>query len=74
VVARIVLWDLAESGTTIEDLRERLPGLPADDRWIWNSAQERFGLISFTAEPPDVSALVALIGAEPALVEEFDSE
>ena len=73
MVARILLWDLAESAMAVEDVREQLPDLPAGDRWIWNSARERLGLISFAPEPPDVSALVELIGEEPAVVEEFDS-
>jgi hypothetical protein len=75
VVARIVLWDLAESETTVEELRDRLPELEltAGDRWIWNTARERFGLISFAAEPPDIGALIELIGDEPVLVEEFDA-
>jgi hypothetical protein len=75
VVARIVLWDLAESVTMVDELRDRLAELPRapGDRWIWNAARERFGLISFADEPPDLAGLVELIGDEPVLVEEFDA-
>jgi hypothetical protein len=74
VVARILLWSLADSKTTLAELREHLPELPAGDVWISNEPAERFGLISFAETLPDLSVLVALIGAEPQVGEEFDVE
>jgi hypothetical protein len=74
VIARILLWDLAHSQTTLDELRTRLPPLPQGDVWVSNEAQERFGLISFSGTVPDLRELVALIGEEPRVVEEFDVE
>jgi hypothetical protein len=74
VVARILLWSLADSKSTLAELREHLPELPAGDVWISNEPQERFGLISFAETLPDVSRVVELIGSEPQVGEEFDVE
>jgi hypothetical protein len=74
VIARILIWNLFDSKTTIEELREHLPSLPEGDVWIANGVQDRFGLISFGEELPDLGEVRELIGAEPAVVEEFDVE
>jgi hypothetical protein len=74
VIARILLWDLAESQTTLDELRTRLPPLPQGDVWISSDARERFGLISLSGALPDLRELVALIGEEPRVAEEFDVE
>ncbi len=74
MIARILLWSLADSKTTLGELREWLPELPEGDVWISDEATERFGLISFQDEPPAFARLVELIGKEPELVEEFDLE
>ncbi len=71
---RILLWSLFESKTTLDELREHLPALPPGDVWVSNEPQERFGLISFSDDLPDVRRLVDLIGEEPAVAEEFDLE
>jgi hypothetical protein len=71
---RIVLWSLADSKTTLEELRERLPALPEGDLWISDEATERFGLVSTSDEPLDLGELRDLIGKEPDLGEEFDVE
>jgi hypothetical protein len=55
-------------------LREHLPGLPEGDAWIANEAQDRFGLISFGEQLPDLGRVPDLIGDEPAVAEEFDVE
>ena len=73
-VARILIWDLAESKTTLEELRPRLPALPNGDTWISNEVQERLGLISFADELPDIRGVVDLIGEAPTVAEEFDVE
>ena len=72
MIARILIWNLFDSKTTLEELREHLPSLPGGDVWIANEAQDRFGLISFDEQLPDLGEVPALIGAEPAVAEEFD--
>jgi hypothetical protein len=71
-VARILIWSLADSKTTLPELREYLPLLDDGDHWIANDAQERFGLVSTSDELPDVSAVRELIGKEPEVAEEYD--
>jgi hypothetical protein len=72
VIARILIWNLFDSKTTLEELREQLPELPEGDVWITNDGQERFGLVSFSDPPPDLGPLRELIGIEPQVAEEFD--
>jgi hypothetical protein len=74
VIARIVLWNLADSQTTLAELRAQLPALPDGDVWISNDSQERFGLISFSDAPPSLDEIVRLTGSQPAVFEEFDVE
>jgi hypothetical protein len=74
VIARILIWNLFDSKTTLEELREHLPGLPDGDVWIANEAQDRFGVISFGEELPDLGHVRELIGEEPSVAEEFDVE
>ena len=52
MIARILIWNLFDSKTTLEELREHLPALPEGDVWIANEAQDRFGLISFDEQLP----------------------
>jgi len=74
VTARILIWNLFESKTTLEELREHLPPLPEGDVWIANEAADRFGVISFGDALPDLGSVPELIGDEPAVAEEFDVE
>ena len=74
MIARILIWNLFDSKTTLEELREHLPGLPEGHVWVANEAQDRFGLISFGDELPDLGQIPALIGADPAVADEFDVE
>jgi hypothetical protein len=74
VIARILIWGLQDSMTSLEEVRAHLPELEAGDYWISNGAQERLGLISFGDELPDLTELVQLIGKEPDIGEEFDVE
>ena len=71
MIARILLWSLFDSKTTVDELRTQLPELHGDDVWIANEAQERFGLIAFGGLP-DLSRVVELVGREPDVAEEFD--
>jgi hypothetical protein len=60
--------------TTLDELRQHLPELPDGDRWISNEVSERFGLVSFADELPDLTEVHRLIGKEPEVAEEFDVE
>ena len=72
MIARILIWNLFDSKTTLEELREQLPDLPEGDAWIANAAQDRFGLISFADELPDLQRVRDLIGEDAQIAEEFD--
>jgi hypothetical protein len=71
-VVRILIWNLADSKTTLEEVREQLPPAGDGDLWIANDAQERLGLVSTADELPDLQPLRDLIGKEPEVAEEFD--
>ena len=51
-----------------------MPTLLDGDVWIVNEAADRFGLISYGDELPDLGRVRELIGVEPAVAEEFDVE
>jgi hypothetical protein len=74
VIARILIWNLADSMTNLDELRAHLPELPDEDRWISNEGEERLGLIAFGEELPDLGEVPRLIGSEPVVAEEFDVE
>ena len=74
MIARILIWSLSDSKTSLEELRAHLPELPEGDRWISNEPGERLGLIAFGDELPDLGEVPALIGKEPEVGEEFDVE
>jgi hypothetical protein len=71
-VARILIWNLADSKTTLAELREQLPPLGDGDHWIANEMQERFGLVSTGEELPDLGGVHELIGKDPDVAEEYD--
>ncbi len=89
MVVRLVLWSLADSQTTVAELRaylhdeavtafERVPGL-LFKAWLSDETTERWGAVYvFTsaeaAEQPLPSRARELIGKEPDLVEVFDLE
>ena len=74
MIARILIWSLGDSMTTLDELRQQLPELPAGDSWISNDPAERLGLIAFGDELPDLGEVPRLIGKEPEVAEEFDVE
>jgi hypothetical protein len=89
VLVRIVLWNLADSKTTIEELRRYLrdesveqfadvPGLRFK-AWISDEATERWGAVYLwesaeAAQEALPSRARELIGKEPDVGEEFDVE
>ena len=45
MTVRLLLWNIGDSKTTLEERRAKLPELPEGDTWISDPAGERFGLI-----------------------------
>jgi hypothetical protein len=72
VTVRLLLWSLADSKTTLDELRAQLPELPDGDVWISHEPSERFGLISFSGRVP--TEIRELIGKDPEVGEEFEVE
>jgi len=89
VLVRIVLWNLADSKTTIEELRRyvrdesvdqfaEVPGLRFK-AWISDEATERWGAVYLWESAEEArqelpSRARELIGKEPDVGEEFDVE
>jgi hypothetical protein len=72
-VVRILIWNLADSKTTLDELREQLPDAADGELWFANEVQERFGLVSTNDDLPDLQKLRDLIGKEPEVAEEYDT-
>jgi hypothetical protein len=75
VILRLLLWNLADSKTTLPELREQLP--PATNRtWISDDLTERFGVVEMWEEEPGdfPQELLALIGKPPDVADVFDVE
>jgi len=89
LLLRLVLWNLADSKTTIGELRrylreesveafEQVPGLRFK-AWISDETTERWGAVYLwesreAAQQPLPSRARELIGKEPEIGEEFDVE
>jgi hypothetical protein len=74
LIARILIWNLNDSKTTLDELREHLPELDDEgSHWISNEVAERFGLIAL-GDLPDLNELRELIGVDAVIYEEFDVE
>jgi hypothetical protein len=89
VILRLVLWNLADSKTTIEELRRYLrdesvdqfsevPGLRFK-AWVSDEATERWGAVYLweslqAAEQELPSCAGELIGKDPDIGEDFDVE
>jgi hypothetical protein len=74
MVMRLLIWNVAESKTNIDELREGLPELTPPDRWIWNEVTDRFGVIVFGDDLPEpIGWAQDLVGSEPHVYEEWDS-
>jgi len=74
VIVRILLWDVFESTTTLDELRATLPELAEPSRWIWNEATDRFGAILVGDDLPEALGYAQdLIGSDPDVYDEWDS-
>jgi hypothetical protein len=74
VIVRLLIWNVSDSETTFDELRESLPELEPPSQWVWNEVSERFGVISIGEDVPEALGWAQnLIGAEPDVYEEFDS-
>jgi Putative mono-oxygenase ydhR len=89
MVVRLALWNLADSQTTITELREyiRNEAAPAFERvpgllfkaWLSDETTERWGAVYLwdsleSSEQPLPSRARELIGEDPDIVEVFDLE
>jgi hypothetical protein len=74
VTVRLLLWNVGDSKTTLDELRAQLPDLPDGDVWISDPATERFGLISFSGSLGAIGRIRDLIGKDPEIGEEFELE
>lgn len=85
MIVRLVLWSLADSDSSLDDLREALDEEPPDApgrrfaAWISDESSERFGEVSVWDSPEDSelsgpSRLRELIGRDPDVWEQFDLE
>ena len=74
MVVRLLIWNVAESKSSIDELQESLPELDLPSRWIWNDAAERFGVLAFGDDMPEAIGWAQdLVGGEPDVYEEFDT-
>ena len=89
MVVRFVLWNLADTATSVEELRDYLRDEAVDafetvpgilfKAWISDAAGERWGAIylfesAAAADQPLPSRARELIGKDPEIIEIFDLE
>ena len=72
MIAHVLIWNLFDSKTTLEELQEHVPLLPDGAYWISNIASDRFGLVCVGDELPDLEDVHKLVGVDPVVAEEFD--
>ncbi len=74
MLLRLLIWNVFDSKTTIDELLETRPELVPPSQWIWNEAAERFGVLALGEDLPEtVGWAQDLVGAEPDVYEEFDT-
>jgi hypothetical protein len=75
VIVRLLLWNLADSKTSLDELRPRLEATP-NRTWISDEATERFGVIErWESDPGEFPReLLHLIGKDPEIAEDFAVE
>jgi hypothetical protein len=85
VIVRLALWSLADSKTTLAELRQHLGAVPEEApglrfrAWISDETTERFGAIELwesaeSAEQEVPRRVRELIGKDPEVGETFDVE
>ena len=78
MVVRLLLWSLADSLTSIEQVRSRLPEPIAGVTWLSDEATERFGVLICGEAGEELSATLVelreLIGKDPEVGEDFQAE
>jgi hypothetical protein len=73
MVVRLLIWNVAESKTSIDELRESLPELTPPSQWIWNEVTDRFGALIVDDDVPEsIGWAQDLVGDDPDVYEEFD--
>ena len=75
MILRLLLWNLADSKTSLDELRPRLEASP-NRTWISDESTERFGVVEVWEEEPEdfPRELLELIGKEPEVAEQFEVE
>jgi hypothetical protein len=75
VIVRLLIWNLADSRTTLDELRVNLPHAP-NRTWISDDSTDRFGAVETWDEAPGEfpEEIRDLIGRDPEIAEEFDVE
>ncbi|HKP16981.1 MAG TPA: hypothetical protein VJT84_00790 [Gaiellaceae bacterium] len=75
MILRLLLWNLADSKTSLDELRPRLEASP-NRTWISDESTERFGVVEVWEEEPEdfPRELLDLIGKEPEVAEQFEVE
>ena len=85
MIVRLVLWNLADSKTTLDELRQHLEAAPEQASglrfraWISDEATERFGAVELWESAEEAAQEVPrqvreLIGKDPEVGEIFDVE
>ena len=74
MLVRLLIWNVVESETTIDELRESLPELEPPSAWIWNEVVGALRRLVFGEDLPEAIGWAQdLVGAEPDVYEEFDA-
>ena len=72
MIVRFLIWNLFDSKTTIDELRDSLPELEPPSEWIWNEGSKRFGAVLHGGALPEAAGWATdLIGANADVYEEF---
>lgn len=74
MVVRLLIWNISESQTSLDELRDSVAELEPPSTWVWNEVTDRFGVLAYGDDMPEaVGWAQNLIGDDPDVYEEFDS-
>ncbi len=75
MIVRLLLWNLADSKTSLDEVRSYIAASP-NRTWISDETTERFGVVELWESEPEAfpKEILDLIGKEPDIGEEFDVE